>query len=221
MNNELITRTVNQIKEAKPEPQRTGNEYASSLINDLFKSLQAAKPGWRASFKTDEEFRLLKKTWVKAFIENGINTPEQLALGMKRVRADESDFVPSVGKFIKWCKPDPADVGLPDEDSAYREATNKCLSPSSKTWSHPAVFHAGREYGWYFLSRDTQKQSEDKFKKIYAKICDRVMKGEEFVLPKSNSKALEHHDNGEYVKTEQNKKAASDAIEEMRRTLGD
>jgi hypothetical protein len=219
MNNYLLSKAQNNIVTAKPEEQKQGNEYAASLVNSLFKSLQAAYPGWRAAFKDDEALRLAKLTWVKAFMENGINTPEQIQLGMTKARRDESDFFPSVGKFMKWCNPTPKDIGLPSAEEAYKEAAYKHKSPSKKPWSHPAVYQAGKDTGWFFLGTSSEKESFPKFKRAYASICERVMNGETFSLPKANSTMLEYHHNGKRVDTEQNKKAASDALSELKGLL--
>ncbi len=216
MNNDLLTRAQTNIVNAKPEDQPSGNDYAATLVNNLFKSLQAAYPGWRAAFKDDEALRLAKLTWVKAFMENGINTPEQIQMGMTKARRDESDFFPSVGRFMKWCNPTPQDLGLPSTEEAYREAAYKYQSPSKKDWSHPAVYQAGKKTGWFFIGTSPEKDSFPKFKRAYAEICEQVMAGQNFSIPKNSSTMLEKHDNGKRVDTEQNKKAASDALSELR-----
>ncbi len=67
--------------------------------------LKSMKSGWRAAFKSQEELDRYKKQMIKACWENRVNTQEQLDRGLAKARIDESDFFPSVGKFIKWCKP--------------------------------------------------------------------------------------------------------------------
>ncbi len=218
MNNELIDRAVNQISTAKPV-ERTGNDYAASLINDLFKSLKAAKPGWRASIPDDKAEDLLKKTWVKAFIENRINTPEQLSAGMGKVRADDSDFFPSVGKFIKWCKPDPVELGIPSMQECYKLCCNQYRSPSRKPWPHPAVYWMGKTAGWFLLGTETEAKSRKVFSAVYDDIIKRVAAGEAFSIPSTNASMLENHTNGKKVNTEKNKEVANEALNNLKGML--
>ena len=121
MDTQLITKSVNSIREAKPEPASL-NGNAIDFVNDLFKSLQVAYPAWRQAFPTDRELQLAKKSWIRAFAENGITRKEQVAQGMLRARQDASDFFPGSGKFIAWCQPQPEELGLPSFDQAWKEA---------------------------------------------------------------------------------------------------
>ena len=73
--------------------------------------------------------------------------------------------------------------GLPDAHAAYREA---CLAPEPKhaqRWSHPAVFHAGRDAGWFFLASTTEAKAFPVFEKHYRAVCDRIVAGEVLQLP--------------------------------------
>ena len=40
-----------------------------------------------------------KKQWMLGFMEQGINSLEMIEAGLRRARASESDFLPSVGKI--------------------------------------------------------------------------------------------------------------------------
>lgn len=146
-------------------------------------------------------------------------SPDQLMIGLKRCADSGDAWPPSAPEFKAMCSPRESEYGLPSESVAYLEATEKSSNPSMKTWSHEAVFEAGRRYGWYMLARDTQKQSEAKFKKIYAEVCKQVMAGASFDRPKSNSNMLEKHHNGAKVNTLENKKAATEALSNLKELL--
>lgn len=73
--------------------------------------------------------------------------------------------------------------GLPDAHAAYREA---CLAPEPKQtarWSHAAVFHAGREAGWFYLASTPEAKAFAVFEKRYRAVCDRIVAGEVLQLP--------------------------------------
>jgi hypothetical protein len=210
MNNQLLTKTVNQIKTASQNPQLELNDQAASFVNDLFKSLQVAYPAWKQSFGTEQDLKLTKKSWIRAFAESGITQKEQVALGMKRARQDENDFFPSSGKFIAWCKPIPEDFGLPSSADAWREVCKHCHEYVTHPWSCTAVFTAGDRVEFFNIRRGAVKQKE--FSEVYTRICEEVMKGKEFKGPNTDKNALEQHKNGNRVVTMKNKKVGSDAL---------
>jgi len=50
-------------------------------------------------------------------------------------------------------------------------------------WSHPAVFHAGRETGWFELRTGTEKQVYPLFARNYEIVCKRILAGEDLSIP--------------------------------------
>ena len=128
---------------------------AAYEINDVFKSLQATFTAFRVAFKNDEELSLAKKTWAKAFQENDIWHVNQIKRGMRKARAQTTDFVPSAGKFISWCKPSVEDFGMSvseisDEVTRYQ---NKMTSEEF-TFSHWVVREIAMSHG-YFIKRSS------------------------------------------------------------------
>jgi len=214
MNTQLLNSAVNQIKTASVQPKRELNDQAASFVNDLFKSLQVAYPAWKQAFTTEQDLKLTKKSWIRAFQESGITQKEQVALGMKKARQDESDFFPSSGKFIAWCKPTPEDYGLPTLAEAYRETANNADHVLSHKWSHPAVYKAGSMTGWFELRNGEAKEAD--FKKVYDQICSEVMRGKVFMVPSPESNTLEHHSHGKKVKTQQNINKGNAALAALR-----
>ena len=85
--------------------------------------------------------------------------------------------------FRELCHVSAQDLGLPDVHAAYREA---CMADGMRDmvrWSHPAVYHAGRETGWFDLRTSTEKQIFPLFKRNYEAMCSRVMNGETLDMP--------------------------------------
>ena len=146
---------------AKPQPTQLNAEAAYN-INDVFKALEATFPAFKHAFSTDEKLAYGKKVWTKALIENGITSTDQISTGMRKARACESDFVPSVGKFISWCSPSVEDIGL-DLASVVNEIANyqKRFKDDEFTFSHRVIELVNAHVGY-----EIRKVSAERFAKI-------------------------------------------------------
>lgn len=134
------------------------NETAERLVNRVFEQLLASCP--RLSYYTAEQVVAAKQQWILGFAENGITTVEQVKQGMKALRAKEDDFVPSVGKFIGWCKVvDYTQLGLPTLEkllkrlnhfSAYglEEADKFSFKSDAEYWLITDLYRRERRYLW-------------------------------------------------------------------------
>ncbi|MCP4596160.1 replication protein P [Neptuniibacter sp.] len=205
----VLDQAVHAMSQPRPEPNRQLNQQAMDLVNKLFETLMEIKPAWRTMIPKPEDLNAQKAQFVRAFVENGIRSHEQVAMGVRQARKDPSDFFPSVGKFVSWCTPDPTEIGLPNVEAAYQEAADKYRSPSKKPWSHPAVYHAGKTTGWTMVGTAPRIEAFPIFKKAYEEICKQAMAGVTFTIPKPEANKLEQHDNGKKVNTEQNKRAGN------------
>ncbi|MGI9293420.1 MAG: replication protein P [Pseudomonadales bacterium] len=127
-----------------------------------------------AAFSDTESLNQIKKLWLdslKSF------DAEQILRGAKRA-IEESEYLPTLHRMLGYCDASAAKLGLPDPHSAYREA---CMAPSPKiehTWSHPAVYLAGRDSDWFFLANTNERQALPVFEKHYDHWCKRVVAGE-------------------------------------------
>ncbi len=221
MNNQLIEQAEKNIRTGNVKaPGNELNSGAADFVNDLFRSLQVAYPAWKQAFPTANDLALAKKSWVRTFVECGVTSEEQVRMGMKRARADKSDFFPSAGKFVSWCKPTPEELGLPAADKAYREAAMNAHQPIAHHWSHPAVYQAGKETGWFTLRSEPQRVTQPIFNRVYDDICKRVMRGDVFAVPEPDAAQLEHHTHGDQIITEESKKAGQSAISKMKAMFG-
>lgn len=131
-----IVKSIN-IAEHK-EKEIVVDTFAKNVINKVFKELALILPAWQYAWKSDDPqnpdkvLNAAKQQWTKAFIENNINTVEQISLGFAKARKYESDFVPSCGKFISWCTPSPEDLGYPSEQKALEQ----CVTHRNKVKMH-------------------------------------------------------------------------------------
>ncbi|MFV3386639.1 replication protein P [Pseudomonas sp. NY15364] len=130
---------------------RTPSAETAMIVNTLFDELKSIFPAWRQAWPNDAAEKRAKRTWVKGFMKSGIFTIEQLRYGIEACRTLETDFAPSVGKFVKLCTPSAEELGFPADDSAWREVVRHCANPGRHNWSHEAVRLAGDAVGWFNL----------------------------------------------------------------------
>lgn len=141
----------------------------TEVVNALFKELKAIFPAWRQAWPDDETLDAAKRSWIKAFMAEGIHQIEQIRYGIQNCRKLGGDFAPSVGKFIKWCQPTPEMLGIPTHDRAFREALENS-HPSragSRTWSHAAVRHAALQCELHNLADQVSDKASEIFDRAY------------------------------------------------------
>ncbi|SDG86351.1 phage replication protein P [Pseudomonas flavescens] len=130
---------------------RKPTDETARIVNTLFDELRSIFPAWKQAWPNDAAEKRAKRTWVKGFMRAGVTTVEQLRYGIEACRLMDTDFAPSVGKFVKLCVPTAADLGIPLDDHAWREVVRNCANPGHHTWSHEAVRLAGSSVGWFNL----------------------------------------------------------------------
>lgn len=66
------------------------------------------RTGWRAGFKNQTEIDNYKTELLKACVTHKINNEAMIEKGIfeaSKETGKSSEFLPSVNKFINWCKP--------------------------------------------------------------------------------------------------------------------
>ena len=158
------------------------NETAERLVNRVFEQLLASCP--RLSYYTAEQVVTAKQQWILGFAENGITTVEQVKQGMKALRAKEDDFVPSVGKFIGWCKViDYEALGLPSLEQLLKrlnhfasygleEADKFSFKNDAEYWLITDLYRRERRYLWQESTLRSQAEQ------ALLKMAKRIQAGE-------------------------------------------
>lgn len=153
------------------------------VINQLFRQLRSIRTAWHQAWPDAKAYKESKATWLKAFIENGICTQEQIDIGLIRCRAEPSDFIPSVGKFIQGCVPTPEMLNppLPSVEAAYKQALRNChpTMHGVAKWFHPAVYHATAAVGFNSLPLLSRELGLISFEKRYLEQVRKVWMGEQ------------------------------------------
>lgn len=123
---------------AQPQNKPTSiNAYAEKLVDMLFDNLIQIFPASKHTvFSNRDDMSATKRQWVLAFIENKITSVEQLKAGMTIARQQESDFWPSCGKFIGWCREGMMQsMGLP----SVCEVMDEMKRYSNMEWRYPSI----------------------------------------------------------------------------------
>ncbi|MGF6152013.1 replication protein P [Pseudomonas fluorescens] len=176
---ELIDATTEVSVQAQQDQARE----TGKVINQLFRQLRSIRTAWRQAWPDKKAYIESKATWLQAFIENGICTQEQIDIGLIRCRAEPSDFIPSVGKFIQGCVPTPEMLRppLPGVEAAYNQAMRNC-HPAMRDvakWFHPAVYHATAAAGFHSLPLLSRELGLVSFERRYMEQVRKVWMGEQ------------------------------------------
>ena len=120
-------------------------------------------------------------------MEQGINSLEMIEAGLRRARASESDFLPSVGKFASWCREEMAvSCGLPESRKAFSDL-NRIMTPrnANRDWSvaHPAVYWAFLRLDWYLVSSRPEKDQYAAFEEVWREAKKMALSGFKFPDP--------------------------------------
>ena len=98
-----------QVNEAS-----SGVDELADIFNLFCEQVVIVFPASSAVLRDENSKRTFKQQWLQAFKENGITKLEYLRAGMRVARSQNTDFLPSTGKFITWCKQGIAEqIGLP------------------------------------------------------------------------------------------------------------
>lgn len=157
-------------------PPKAITEETIIFVNKVMKTILANSPAWSVSLKGSESVNDYRQQLVKAFLENDIAHMAQVELGLKRIRKEETNFLPSVGQFISWCSPSPEAINCPDVDDAYKEA---CFYRySKKPISHPCIAYALAKITMFDLSNKSEATTKPRFAKYYQTAVERFYYGD-------------------------------------------
>ena len=198
---------------------RKPNAETARIVNTLFDELRSIFPAWRQAWPNDEAESRAKRTWVKGFMRAGVTTLEQLRYGIEACRQMDTDFAPSVGKFVKLCVPTAEDLGLPGDDAAWREAVRNCGNPDRHRWSHEAVQLAGRAVGWFNIRQSSVPEEvlRKRFDHAYFQLRRRASMGLPLEEPRQG---IEDQSEGRELTPEQADRRGERVVQELMRAQG-
>ncbi|MEM8660236.1 MAG: replication protein P [Pseudomonadota bacterium] len=157
------------------EPRPATSEAHVEAINQIFALFRLNYHNqYYAAFPDAEQLNQLKKLWLDTLCDFPV---AQILAGAKRA-IKSSDYLPTLNRMLECCQQGLSEFGLPAPHDAYLEACSAASPRAAQQWSHPAVYLAGRDCGWYFLSNETQRVSWPIFRDCYQAYCTRVLRGD-------------------------------------------
>lgn len=157
-------------------------------INQLFAEFELAYHNqYYKAYGSEERLVLAKKYWLGCLSSY---SPNQIVAAARRV-VKTSDFLPAVSVVVRACEEGAALFGLPSAREAYFEACRAGSPKVEYSWSHEAVYLAGKATGWYTLASEPEDKVFPLFEYCYQDLCRRVVRGEELTIPPQ--KAIPKH----------------------------
>jgi len=132
-----------------------------------------------AAYQDNNQIQQVKKLWLESLCDYPV---EQILRGAKYA-IENNEYLPTLNRMHECCRQGLAKYGLPAVHDAYLEACKASSPKSAQNWSHPAVYLAGRDSGWFFLANNIERISWPVFRDHYQQYCARVIRGENLDIP--------------------------------------
>ena len=84
----------------------TNQLITPEYVDQIFDRIRMSKTGWKASFCNADEVMGYKKAMADALIYSNVTSHDVVSNAIIKAIIDPGDFMPSVGKFVGWCKPE-------------------------------------------------------------------------------------------------------------------
>ncbi|WP_249263595.1 replication protein P [Neptunomonas phycophila] len=162
---------------ATPEVISLETKAMVNMIFARFMAIYGHK--FKSCFETQDEIRIAKREWALSLTSYD---ESQLVRAVDRCK-ETLAWMPTVSEFLKILEEVGAGDGIPSVRAAYIEACRFSHDPVGKPWSHPVVYHAGRETGWFALKSEEERTTFGLFRYHYELVCRRFRAGESFDIP--------------------------------------
>jgi hypothetical protein len=160
---------------AGPTETRRNDPHLIDTINQVFSLFRINYHNqYHAAFGDITVLNQAKRLWKEALAPY---SNEQILQATKAI-IESAEYLPTLNKMLAACDETLTEMGLPGVRDAYLEAANAASPKNAQKWSHPAVYLAGKETGWYELSHQTEAKSFPHFAQAYRKIIQRLLAGE-------------------------------------------
>ncbi|WP_369625268.1 hypothetical protein [Marinobacterium sp. BA1] len=187
-------------------PLSTASSHSPSFdsrVEYVFTAFRAAYGSRFTSARSAQELIDFKQMWqsiLKPFEIDEVKRAVQTTITTLH-------WPPSIIEFLENLQSARAGFTLPSSDQAYHEACSHAASPSRARWTHVAIYHAGRDTGWYRLRSDSSFAVSKAFAHHYNRYVQRVMAGEVLEQPKSSQETphaldmnVKHQDATQFIR---------------------
>lgn len=189
MSKKSISDVANQIEslgKSLPEPagtprsaQAPKEDYVEA-INQIFALFRLNYHNqYYAAYPDAEQVKQVKKLWFESLAKY----PVRILLQAAKSAIEKSEYLPTLSRMHEQCVAQLSESGLPDAHQAYLQACQAPSPKASQRWSHPIVYLAGRDTGWFILANEPETKAFKAFEQHYQKYLERVLQGEAFDVP--------------------------------------
>lgn len=84
----------------------TNQLITPEYVDQIFDRIRMSKTGWKAAFCNAEEVQGYKSAMAEALIYLNVTDHDIVANAIRQAIISTGDFMPSVGTFCDWCKPE-------------------------------------------------------------------------------------------------------------------
>jgi hypothetical protein len=193
--NDLLQQTVQGLV-ASAKTSKTGAGRTEPPPDELIDAINQVFALFRLNFHNQyysafgetEQLNQIKKLWLDSLATQ----PVGVILRAAKRCIEKSEYLPTLHRFLEFCREARLEhAGLPDAHEAYREACLARTPKHAQSWSHPAVYHAGKRSDWHFLASTPEHTAFPVFRRYYDAVCDEIAAGETLSLPAPEE---EHHE---------------------------
>ena len=195
-----------QIETFTAEERTISQEQKDALIDAINESFELLRINYQhlyfSAYSEIDAINAAKRLWMENL------SPFEPAVISKATHAviKHSDYLPTISKIVKQCVKIANGTALPDVYDAYVEACQATSPRQNYSWSHPAVYYAGKKSDWHFLVSSDEKIALPVFTLHYQNLCEAIANGEN--LPPIKQLALPSETTTPLSKEENVKRAA-------------
>ena len=170
-----------ETKDSRPPNAKNSRDHVDA-INQMFAEFELAYHNqYHKAFPDEGALSLAKKYWLSSLIAF---SPEVILVATRELVLKQT-FLPTLANVVDACKTGMSLFDLPRAHDAYLEACRLPTPKALQNWSHPAVYLAGKNTGWFELANQTEGQIFPLFEYYYSQLVQRVLQGEELTLSPS------------------------------------
>lgn len=181
-----IADQIESLGKSLPEPahasrstQAPREDYVEA-INQIFALFRLNYHNqYYSAYPDAEQVKQVKKLWFESLNKY----PVRILLQAAKSAIEKSEYLPTLSRMHEQCVAQLSNSGLPDAHQAYLQACQAPSPKASQSWSHPIVYLAGRDTGWFMLANEPEAKAFKAFEQHYQKYLERVLQGEAFDVP--------------------------------------
>lgn len=150
------------------------------MVNMLFARLHHIYTHkFESAYGDEDTMKYAKREWAMVLADFPLRAVE---LTIDAIR-ERYSWPPTIAEFLATLSEVARPADCPDEREAYRQACFCGNNPLEHFWSHPAVYHAAHQTGFFRLRAEPETQVWPIFRQHYQALMLRLCKGEQLEVP--------------------------------------